>query len=74
MRSIPFATGGRLLLATDNHNSVNRIREFARRAGTDVDYAPITPPDLYLDKQRLREMLDRPSSGRKLFAYLAQST
>jgi molybdenum cofactor sulfurtransferase len=69
----PFARGGRYLLSVDNHNSVNGIREFARRAGADVAYAPIVAPDLRLDGQRLIQLLDEPMSGSKLFAFPAQS-
>ena len=32
----PFAPGGRFALTVDNHNSVNGIREFARRRGAGV--------------------------------------
>ena len=37
--SFPFTSGGRLLLAFDNHNSVNGIREFARARGASFEYA-----------------------------------
>ncbi len=39
--SYPFAEGGVCLLAADNHNSVNGIREFAARAGSLVWYVPL---------------------------------
>ena len=74
--SYPFAPGGRLLLAFDNHNSVNGIREFARAKGAGVDYAPLTVPDLRLDRARLEDLLAGaadPRAPRKLFAYPAQS-
>jgi molybdenum cofactor sulfurtransferase len=71
--SYPFATGGRYLLSSDNHNSVNGIREFARRAGAQVVYAPITPPDLRLNPERLQQLLEEPATGHKLFAFPAQS-
>ena len=48
--SYPFAPGGRLALTVDNHNSVNGIREFARAKGASVDYAPLTMPDLRIDR------------------------
>ena len=57
--SYPFAPGGRFLLAFDNHNSVNGIREFASARGAAVDYAPLTVPDLRLDRTRLTALLDR---------------
>ena len=49
----PFAPGGRLLLTVDNHNSVNGIREFARSKGAAIDYAPLTIPDLRIDRAAL---------------------
>jgi molybdenum cofactor sulfurtransferase len=70
----PFGPGGRLLFAFDNHNSVNGIREFARARGAAFEYAPLTLPDLRLDRPRLDAMLasaDR--SVPNLFAYPAQS-
>src|SRR6516165_7947040 len=45
----PFGPGGRFLLTADNHNSVNGIREFAKRRGAHVQYAPILRHDLRLD-------------------------
>ena len=57
--SYPFAAGGRFLLTFDNHNSVNGIREFARAKGAAVEYAPLTVPDLRIDRPRLGALLDR---------------
>ena len=72
--SFPFAPGGRLLLAFDNHNSVNGMREFARARGAAVDYAPLVTPTLRLDRERLRSMLrDANRQHESLFAYPAQS-
>ncbi len=72
--SYPFEEKGRYLLLFDNHNSVNGIREFARRGGATVDYAPIVPPDLRIDAERLRAYLARAiPGGNNLFAYPAQS-
>jgi molybdenum cofactor sulfurtransferase len=71
--SYPFASGARYLLTADNHNSVNGIREFARRQGADVVYAPIVAPDLRLDEQQLDRLLDGQASRSKLFAFPAQS-
>jgi selenocysteine lyase/cysteine desulfurase len=39
--SYPFGPGAGLVLAADNHNSVNGIREFARRAGAPVRVLPL---------------------------------
>ena len=45
----PFEAGGRLVLTYDNHNSVNGLREFARRRGARVTYLPVLTPDLRVD-------------------------
>jgi len=72
--SFPFAEGGQLLLTTDNHNSVNGIREFAVRKGARVDYAPLTMPELRIDLPALHARLDGADrSRRNLFAFPAQS-
>ena len=72
--SYPFGTDGQYLLTFDNHNSVNGIREFARAKGAKVTYAPVIPPDLRIDEDKLLSLLD---SGRQstdnLFAFPAQS-
>jgi molybdenum cofactor sulfurtransferase len=70
----PFADGGRCLFTFDNHNSVNGIREFARAKGARVEYAPITIPDLRIDRERLDALLDQADPHRaNLFAFPAQS-
>ncbi len=72
--SYPFAAGGRFLLTFDNHNSVNGIREFARANGADVQYAPLTLPDLRIDRPRLSALLDRKDDSKaNLLAFPAQS-
>jgi molybdenum cofactor sulfurtransferase len=72
--SYAFAPGGRYLLTTDNHNSVNGIREFARAKGASVDYAPITLPDLRIDRAEMTIRLGRADrSHANLFAFPAQS-
>jgi selenocysteine lyase/cysteine desulfurase len=63
--SFPFARGSTLLLSADNHNSMNGVREFARRAGADVRYLP-------LDRE-LRLCGRELGNGPGLFAYPAQS-
>jgi selenocysteine lyase/cysteine desulfurase len=75
--SYPFEPGGRLLLSTDNHNSVNGIRECATAKGATVDYVPLTFPDLRLDEAELQHRL-APShphapAPSHLFAFPAQS-
>jgi len=72
--SYPFATGGSYLLTSDNHNSVNGIREYAIAKGAAVVYAPLTTPDLRIDRARLGELLAGADASRdNLFAYPAQS-
>ena len=72
--SYPFGPGDVYLLTFDNHNSVNGIREFARAKGAQVIYAPVLPPDLYVDADKLAAHLTlaRPG-GHNLLAYPAQS-
>lgn len=72
--SFPFAPGGRYMLAFDNHNSVNGIREFARAKGASTTYAPLVTPGLHFDQDRLDALLDQADpSCENLFAYPAQS-
>lgn len=70
----PFAPGGTFLLSADNHNSVNGIREFARRAGATIEYLPIEPPELRLDRASTRRALAAiDPTARNLLAFPAQS-
>jgi molybdenum cofactor sulfurtransferase len=72
--SYPFVSGSRYLLTFDNHNSVNGIREFARAKGAAVDYAPLSMPELRLDRAKLSSLLDQADRAQNnLFAYPAQS-
>ena len=70
---------GELLLLQDNHNSVNGLREIARRQGAVVRYSPIRAAigvneDLSIDDQKLKQTLQHPrSNGNHLFAYPAKS-
>ncbi len=72
--SYPFEQGSCYLVSYDNHNSVNGIREFARRGGADIVYVPVRNPELRLDaelvERGLRTHAECPS---RLFAYPAQS-
>jgi selenocysteine lyase/cysteine desulfurase len=72
--SYPFRRSNRLVLTTDNHNSVNGIREFARAGGARVTYVPLTRPELRVAEADLDRALD-PGHGARtgLFAYPAQS-
>jgi selenocysteine lyase/cysteine desulfurase len=72
--SYPFTPAGRYLMTVDNHNSVNGIREFARAKGAAVDYAPITFPELRIDRERLVALMRKAEkSADNLFAFPAQS-
>lgn len=70
----PFEDQGHFLLLTDNHNSVNGIREFCKNAGGSFEYAPIQYEDLQIHQESLEEYLgSQPDKKNKLFAYPAQS-
>jgi selenocysteine lyase/cysteine desulfurase len=61
-------------MTADNHNSVNGVREFARARGAEIDYAPLTVPELRIDGSKLDALLDRADLERaNLFAFPAQS-
>ena len=66
----PFDRGRPFVLTADNHNSVNGIREFARRAGAAVEYLPLRD-DLRLDHPEARLSAGAGDGG--LFAFPAQS-
>ena len=68
--SFPFGPGSRLLLTTDNHNSVNGIRSFAAHRGAEVEYIPL---DHQLRSPPLQPHLSARPVGPSLFAYPAQS-
>lgn len=63
--SYPFAPDTACILSADNHNSINGIREYARKAGAPVRYLPLD------EELRLRDF-ELPD-GRGLFAFPAQS-
>lgn len=69
----PFDEQSCYLASYDNHNSVNGVREFARRAGADVVYVPVRKPDLRLDERLVERALQAGDCGNRLFAYPAQS-
>ncbi len=72
--SYPFAPGGACLLTADNHNSANGIREYATAKGASVAYAPLTTPDLRIDRARLGDLFaSAEASADNLFVYPAQS-
>ncbi|RAL07900.1 PLP-dependent transferase [Aspergillus homomorphus CBS 101889] len=87
--SYPFTRTSTLLLTADNHNSVNGIREYARRRHARTVYLPLQTPSLRVDPSAVATALTAPttwpwtrrlsspsSRARKrkgLFAYPAQS-
>lgn len=66
----PFARGGAFLVAGDNHNSVNGIREYARVRGTEVRVVPL---DETLSMDDAERWLDVGGRVDGLFAFPAQS-
>lgn len=72
--SYPFDNKSHFLLSIDNHNSVNGIREFAKRKGAGFSYVPMDEESLCLDEDGLIRQLEAfPDCGNKLFAFPAQS-
>jgi molybdenum cofactor sulfurtransferase len=72
--SYPFTTNSRYLMLTDNHNSVNGIREFCKSKGGKFEYGYLQASDLNVDAKKLEEQLDNGGdSETKLFAFPAQS-
>jgi molybdenum cofactor sulfurtransferase len=70
----PFEDDGFLMLSSDNHNSVNGIREYCKNKGGRFVYSPLNYEDLSLNEQFLDEALLKESGAtNKLFAYPAQS-
>ena len=70
----PFASGGQYLLTSDNHNSVNGVRKYARAGGATFTYVPLTSPELRVNEAQMLHSLDQAASGHHhLFAYPAQS-
>lgn len=72
--SYPFDHRSHFLLLFDNHNSVNGIREYAKRKGSDFEYCPVYLEDLRIDETKLHKKLSSAKyKNNKLFAYPAQS-
>jgi selenocysteine lyase/cysteine desulfurase len=69
--SYPFGPRAQLILAADNHNSVNGIREYARRAGAARHVLPLDN-ELRLDDADAR-LAEHARRGPGLFALPAQS-
>jgi selenocysteine lyase/cysteine desulfurase len=72
--SYRFSPASRFALTYDNHNSVNGIREFAKRAGAEVRYVPVVAPELRLDEAAMADALHGVDEGANhLLAFPAQS-
>lgn len=70
----PFTAGSQLLLTSDNHNSVNGIREYCRIKGGSYTYSRMNYEDLSINEDELTLLLDSFWDKKtKLFAYPAQS-
>lgn len=70
----PFNTKSHFILLTDNHNSVNGIREFCLSKGGKVTYAPIYFENLRMDENFVQnELANNSGFEDKLFAFPAQS-
>lgn len=69
----PFDKKGQFLLFTDNHNSVNGIREYCKRAGGAFDFVPMNIEDLTVSEEDLNQQLSGSDKDNKLFAFPAQS-
>jgi len=67
----PFSKERGCFLAADNHNSVNGIREYARRAGAPVRYLPLDGDLRLLDAELL--LAEASLHGEGLVAFPAQS-
>lgn len=69
----PFTSGGAFLQLVDNHNSVNGIREFAKKAGASVSVVRTEQPNLHVTASTVTAALARHGGQPHLFAYPAQS-
>jgi selenocysteine lyase/cysteine desulfurase len=69
--SYPFGRRAQLVLAADNHNSVNGMREYARRAGAAIGVLPLGD-ELRLDDAEAR-LAAHAAGGGGLVALSAQS-
>ena len=47
----------KLVLTSDNHNSLNGLREYARRQGVSTAYVPSSQPDLHINPDTLLDVL-----------------
>ncbi len=70
----PFGRRSRFVLTSDNHNSVNGIREYAARRAAKVAYVGLSGPGLRVSEASVLAAIGRGHGERPgLFAYPAQS-
>lgn len=71
----PFTNQSHLLLLSDNHNSINGIREYCMRKGGSYSYCLVDHHnDMRINDERLQDdLLSHAAASTKLFAYPAQS-
>ncbi|KAK3185921.1 hypothetical protein K4F52_005376 [Lecanicillium sp. MT-2017a] len=56
--SYQFRRGTRLLMTSDNHNSIHGLREYAKAAGTRVKYIHSTSPELRVETATVQKALN----------------
>lgn len=72
--SYPFNEHTEYILLSDNHNSVNGIREYCKKKGGSVTYVPVQYEDLQINEELLKNLLKEHTQNKKvLFSYPAQS-
>lgn len=72
--SYPFCEKTVMLILSDNHNSVNGIREFCKKKNGTVRYIPVQYEDLQLSEETIVNALEENyNTDKKLFAFPAQS-
>lgn len=72
--SYPFDADSEYILLSDNHNSVNGIREYCKNKGGTVTYVPVQYNDLQISEPILEQLLQEHTQNKKvLFSYPAQS-
>jgi len=71
--SYPFDRDAALVLCADNHNSVNGMRQYARRAGASLAYVPLSSDLRMNDAESVLSRAGASSPGARLFAFPAQS-
>ncbi len=72
--SYPFCEKSNFLILSDNHNSVNGIREYCKGKKANTQYIPVMPDDLQIDGYALSQAFESVATcDSNLFAFPAQS-